>query len=241
MRKTFLAIVMIVVVIGLCGCQNNATSQTTLTTPTNEPTATSTPELTVTETPEVEEPTATPTPEPTATPTPEPTATPTPEPTATPTPEPTATPTPEPTATPPPEPTATPTPEPTATPTPEPTATPTPEVEESVVSDMSIEDVYWMADDNTYYHYYYDGLETRLFIGAEADYEYRGEYVIEGDMLIIDRDGFEVTYKYSVNGKKLTLEPMFTDGFGGETLVLNAKTFDEMNDIYWAMIEAAEE
>ena len=229
MKKKLLAVLAFVVMIGLVGCQSN-TNQVVTTTPTNEPTATSAPELTVTETPEVEVPTATATPEPTATATPEPTATPTSEPTATPTPEPTATPTPEPTATP--------TPEPTATPTPEPTATPTPAVEETAVN---IEDIYWMADDNTYYHYYYDGLETRLFIGAEADYEYRGEYVIEGDMLIIDRDGFEVTYKYSVNGKKLTLEPMFTDGFGGETLVLNAKTFDEMNDIYWAMIEAAEE
>lgn len=240
MKKKLLAVLVFVVMLGLVGCQSNA-NQVASTAPTSETTVTNTPksttELTVTETPEVEVPTATP--EPTATPTPEPTMA--PQETLTPTPEPTATPTPEPTATPTPEPTATPTPEPTATPTPEPTATPTPEVEESVVSDMSIEDVYWMADDNTYYHYYYDGLETRLFIGAEADYEYRGEYVIEGDMLIIDRDGFEVTYKYSVNGKKLTLEPMFTDGFGGETLVLNAKTFDEMNDIYWAMIEAAEE
>lgn len=122
MKKKIVAVIAVVTVLGLAGCQNAVSTNEPGTTATGAPTKEAEPTKAA-----IPEPTKAATPEPTEAATLEPTKAVTPEPTKAATPEPTKETTPEPTKVPTPEPTKAATPEPTKAATPEPTKVPTPE------------------------------------------------------------------------------------------------------------------
>ena len=87
------------------------------------------------------------------------------------------------------------------------------------------EDKYWLDDDGKYYHHYSNGKETREYFDGDT---YHGTYVVNDNVITIDRDGFTVEFKFWIEDGKLYMEPAFTDGFGGETMVFTETTEDAL-------------
>lgn len=93
----------------------------------------------------------------------------------------------------------------------------TPETETA----CDFEDKYWLDDEGKFYHHYSNGKETRVIFDVDT---YYGTYVVNGNVITIDRDGFIVEFNCWIEDGNLYMEPAFTDGFGGETMVFTETT-----------------
>lgn len=115
------------------------------------------------------------------------------------------------------------------------TITQTPEVEEPTVedtnevADVDFEDKYWLRENGRFGHYYDGTTEYRYYTNGNV---YEAPYIFANGIIDSNRDGWSVTFKPSIKDGKLYLEPTFTDGFGGETMVFEEVTKDEFYSIF---------
>ena len=116
----------------------------------------------------------------------------------------------------------------------EPEVTESPEVDETITddtsegSDVAFEGKYWFdGDDNCFY---YDGAtEYRYFTDGDV---YEAPYTFTNGIINSDRGEWIATFKPGIKDGKFYLEPTFTDGFGGETMVFEEITKDEFDSMF---------
>lgn len=126
--------------------------------------------------------------------------------------------------------------QPTPTQTPiieEPEVTETPEVEEPTTDDTNevaeatcdFEGKYWLNSYGMSCKYYSDGKAVTWYSDGDIRSD---DYVVDGNVITFG----DYEYKFWIEDGKLYLEPLFTDGFGGETMVYTEITKNELNSMF---------